>query len=118
MSPQYPKAHKARREQHNLSAILPFSFRIPEAVMLNLRVHPQFQSRYKDLGDLSNPGGWPRRVNVYERIRSQSTAGAIGSGTRSMPIHYNALQGTPYMMHRGYLTIAGIESLPLITTNC
>ena len=45
---------------------MPFSFGMPEAVMSNLRVHPQLESRYNALGDLSNPDGWLRRVNVYE----------------------------------------------------
>ena len=56
MSPQYTQAHKRVENNNiNLSAIIPFSFGMPEAVMSNLRVHPQIESMYNDLGDLSNP---------------------------------------------------------------
>ena len=45
--------------------------------MSNLRVHPQFESRYNDLGDLSNPDGWPRRVDVYESSFNRTNAEPI-----------------------------------------
>ena len=63
--PTSPQARREQQQQRNLSAIIPCSLGIP-AVMSNLRLHPQFESRYNALGDLSNQNGWPRRVNVLE----------------------------------------------------
>ena len=102
---------QARREQqqHNLYAIMLFSFGIPEAVMSNLRVHPQFESRYNDLGDLSTPDGWPRRVHVYEGSFNRTNPEPnlpqeqlVLGRAQCQYIHHNTLQGTPYMMHRRY----------------
>ena len=76
---------------------------------VQVQVHPQFESRYNALGDLSNPDGWPRRANVYESSFRRTnpepvyTAGATVFGTRSMP-QYITRNSIYVMRSRRYMT--------------
>ena len=105
--PTISTSPQARREQQqqNVSAIISFSFGTPEeAVMSNLRVHPQFESRYNALGDLSNPGGCPHRVKFNESGFNRTNPEPIYR--RSIwfwdALNANTLPETPYMMCRKY----------------
>ena len=73
-------------------------------MMSNLRVHPQLESRYNALGDLSYPDGWSRSVNVYESSFNRTNPDPIYRRNNWFwdALNANTLQGTPYMMHHRY----------------
>ena len=75
-----PKAREPR-------ATIPFAFRITEAAMSNLPLHPDFESRYDAFGDLGKiqtrgrAGSTSCTAASKDSIRSQSTGEATSFGS-------------------------------------